>query len=181
MGDSVDQVLMEKIRGCVAELAAMDYPKVWVGKPGITVEELLRIQNWNAEGPEWMRIEPGNDPDLGDLVPDVSVDWLDGLWVMENMRDELPEPLEAELYREVLYTYAAKRGEVPLIRDSRERYEASLPPEIWRVPVDALTSDDLRFVRMEEIEFYASGETMGPYVIPDSEQARTAVEDRLRG
>jgi len=31
---------------------------------------------------------------------------------------------------------------------------------------------------IEELEFYAA-ETMGPYVIPDSERARAALEKRL--
>ena len=96
------------------------------------------------------------------------------------MRDELPEVLEAELQREVFYIYAAKRGEVPVKRDSRERYEAGLPPEIRRVRVDELPAAQLPFVDIQELGFYASGDTFGPYVIEESERARAAIEERLQ-
>jgi len=115
-------------------------------------------------------------------MPGPSVDWIDGLWALENMRDELPESLAAELHGEVLPRYAAKRGEVVLKHDSRELYEADIPPERWRVRVEDLTADDLPFLDMEELDFYTREvEPMGPFVIPDTPRARAAVEERLQG
>ena len=103
--------------------------------------------NWD-ELPEWLRgeirgpleVEPGEFVGIeggegGIQIPKIGYEYLDGLWVIENMRGELDEWTESELHREVLYIYAAKRGEVPVITDSRERYEADLPPEIRRVPL----------------------------------------------
>jgi hypothetical protein len=98
---------MNAIRSYVAELAAMEYPKVWVGREGITVEELLFLQETNDKVPDWLRVEPGEfvgleDTGVGVEIPSVSVDWLDGLYVLENLRDELPDEVYAGLYEEVL-------------------------------------------------------------------------------
>jgi hypothetical protein len=68
-----------------------------------------------------------------------------------------------------------------VIHNSWELDVAGLPPVVRRVPVDELTSDDLRLVRLDELEWLASGDTMGPFVIEESERARAAVEERLQG
>jgi hypothetical protein len=41
------------------ELETLDYPDVWVNEPGMTAEELLRLDEHNAESPEWMQLSPG--------------------------------------------------------------------------------------------------------------------------
>jgi hypothetical protein len=136
---------MRRLEAAVEELAAREYPQVWIGEEGMTPEESL-----------------------------------EGLWVIENMRDDLDDTTEAELHREVLHIYAAKRGEVLVITDSRELYEADLPPKIRRVSLNELAPEDAGDV-LEGVEFYATegSAPMGPYIIEDSEKARAALEKRL--
>ena len=134
-----------------------------------------------------LEVDPGEFVELEDTgnglrMPKVSYEYLDGLWVLENMRGALPEILEAELDRAVLYIYAAKEGKVPIIEDSRERYEAGIAPDIRLASIDTLTPEDLENLRLEEMEFYIEDpEGMGPYVIEDSERARRALNERLGG
>jgi hypothetical protein len=234
--DRIDPEIISRIRGMAAQLAEREYPRVWIGEPGITPEQQLAIQNFDdeerrdawekmtqqerkeilEETPEELRehvsdemitrppekwedlpwqlrerlrhgleVEPGEfvrieDTGIGIQVPKVSYEYLDGLWVLQNMRDELHESLEAELDWEVLYILAAKEGKVPIIVDSRERYEAGIAPEVGLVSIDDLTPEDLEYVRLEEMEFYVEEpEPMGPYVIEDSERARLALDERL--
>ncbi len=179
--EGVDPRVAE-IRRHVVELAKREYPRVWIGEEGMTPEEYLAMEEMNAELPEEMRVQPGEFVEVeggagGVQVPKIGYEYLDGLWVIENMRDALDEAAEAELHREVLYIYAAKRGEVPVVSDSRERYEAGLAPEIHRVPLSELAPEDADDV-LDAVEFYAN-DTMGPYVIEDSERARAALEERL--
>jgi hypothetical protein len=111
--DVVDQEVMAKIRQHVSVLSQRDYPKVWVGKAGISADELLRLQELNDEGPDWLRIEPGNDPDVGDLVPDVSVDWIDGFTALALIPDHFDSEGElGNLQDEVGVIRAAKLGAV---------------------------------------------------------------------
>ena len=81
--EGVEPKVEAEIRRCVAEIAEKRYPRVWVGKAGITTEELLHLQEINEEVPDWLRIEPGESFEfdgmvVGSLVPDVSVDWIEG-------------------------------------------------------------------------------------------------------
>ena len=48
-----------------------------------------------------------------------------------------------------------------------------------RVPLGELTPEDVDDDLLEELEFYAA-DTMGPYVVRDSEAAREAVDRGLR-
>jgi hypothetical protein len=172
---------MRRIEAAVKELADREYPRVWIGEEGMTPEEYLRLEEDNAELPEEMRVHPGEFVGIegaGVRVPKIGYEYLDGLWVIENMSGEdLGDETGAELHREVLYMYAAKRGEVPIVTDSWERYEAELAPEIRRVPLGELAPEDAPDV-LENVEFYAT-DTTGPYVIEDSERARAALEKRL--
>ena len=229
-----DPEMMARIRSAMEELTALDYPRVWIGEPGMTLDEYFSLELMNEQDrreawegmtqqeqcelleemptdlrerlseevreeppkkwedlPEWLRnemkgpleVQPGefvtldDSEEVGIHVPKISHKYLDGLYVVENMRDDLDDATEAELHREVLHIYAAKHGEVPVITDSRERYEAGLPPEIRRIPLRELAPEDTNDV-LERVEFYAD-ETMGPYVIEDSQRARAALEQRL--
>jgi len=90
------------------------------------------------------------------------------------MPDVLSDQARVELEREVSHIRAAKQGAVLTIRDSPER----MAPDVWPVPVERLTDDDLSHVRLDEMRFYAE-DTMGPYVVEDSERTRAALEQRL--
>ena len=236
MAERIDPELVSRIRDMAAQLAEREYPRVWIGEPGITPVELLADQNyveeerrdaWEKmtqqrrkeileETPEELRehisdemlmqppqkwedlpqqlrarLRHGLEVDPGEFVeiegtgiglqmPKVSFEFLDGLWVLENMRDELHESVGAELDQEVLYIFAAKQGKVPLIVDSRERYEAGIAPDISLASIDDLTPQDLGNIQLEEMELYVENpEPMGPYVIEDSERARRALAERL--
>ena len=169
----------------VERLADREYPVVWVGEEGMTAEDLLELQETNDKLPEWMRVEPGETVRLegddgagGITVPRPSVDYLDDPTVLEGFSDHLPEHRLAELRAEVTHIRAAKQGMVLVTTDSRERYEEGLPP-IWRtVPVDELAPGDVDETLLDDLGFYAD-DTMGPYVMHDSEKARRAVEARL--
>jgi hypothetical protein len=56
--DEVDPKAISDIRDHVATLAERDYPKVWVGKVGLTADELLALQEANDPNPDWLRVEP---------------------------------------------------------------------------------------------------------------------------
>ncbi len=168
----------ESLRESLAdEIDTEEPPERWDDLPEQVREEIRHPLE--VEPGEFVAIEGTS---VGIQVPKVSYEYFDGLWVMENMRDDLDESVGAELHREVLYIYAAKQGMVPTIEDSKERYEAGLPPIIRRVPIEDLTSEHLRNIQLEEMEFYVQEpEAMGPYVIEDSEQSRRALAQRLGG
>jgi hypothetical protein len=84
-----------------------------------------------------------------------------------------------ELEREVSHIRAAKQGAVLTIRDSQERMDWDVPPDVRPVPLERLTDDDLLHVRLSEMRFYAE-DTMGPYVVEETERTRAALEQRLR-
>jgi|SRR5215217_2140649 len=219
-----------EIRKAVEELAALDYPRVWIGEEGMTPDEYLSMEEWNKEDrreawegataqdrrevfdempedlrervpeelfeeppakwdelPEWLReqmrgpleVEPGEFVGIeggegGIQIPKIGHEYLDGLWVILNMPDVLSDQARVELEREVSHIRAAKQGAVLTIRDSPER----MAPDVWPVPVERLTDDDLSHVRLDEMRFYAE-DTMGPYVVEDSERTRAALEQRL--
>jgi hypothetical protein len=140
MGE-IDRETLEHITEAVRELAEMDYPKVWVGKPGMTADELLSLQMINDESPEWMRVEPGefvgiegDNSGTGIAVPEPSDQWLDGLAIYKTGLHRYLDPyVNAELSDAVRIIYAAKRGEVPV--------EESWGLEF--IEVDELDEDDI--------------------------------------
>ena len=183
MNRKVHPEVMTEIKRLVSELASLDYPRVWVGEAGMTPEEVLWLQKRNDEGPDWSRVEPGefvategSESGAGIQMPKASYHYLDGLWVLENMPGEVEEHVHVELSREVLYIQAAKKGMVPVIR-SFERYQAGHAPDIALVALDDLAPEDAAVV-LEALKVYAH-DTMGPYIMKNSEAAREAVERRL--
>jgi hypothetical protein len=236
LAERIDPEIASRIRDLAAQLAEREYPRVWIGEPGITPAQHLADLNfveeerrdaWETmtrqerkemveETPEDLRehisdevlmqppqrwddlpqqlrerLRHGLEVDPGEFVEiegtgmglemlKVSYEYLDGLWVLENMSDELHESEEAELHREVFYIFAAKQGKVPVIVDSRERYEAGIGPDIGLASIDDLTPQDLGNIQLEEMELYIEDpEAMGPYVIEDSQRARRALDERL--
>ena len=184
MNRKIPPEVMTEVKRLVSELASLDYPRVWVGEAGMTPEEVLRLQERNDQGPDWLRVEPGefvategSESRAGIQMPKASYQYLDGLWVLENMAGEVEEQMYAELSREVLYIQAAKKGMVPVVRGSVERYQAGHAPDIVLVALDELAPEDAGDV-LEALKFCAH-DTMGPYIMKDSEAAREAVERRL--
>ncbi len=175
------------IEHAVSMLAELEYPIVWVGEESITVVELLAIQEDDDQDPEWMRVEPGeavrvegHEEAVGISIPAAGVHYLDGPTVINEFADHLSEGVLAELHREVAHIHAAKQGMVLVTSDIRERNEAGLPPAQERVPINKLTPQDIDESLIEELHFYAS-DTMGSYVMRDSERAQRAIEARLLG
>jgi hypothetical protein len=171
--DEVDPKVMAEIREYVTALAEMDYPRVWVGKPGTATD---------------------------DMLPEPTDNWLDGLWALENLRDELGEDMFAELAGDVRPILAAKRGKVPVVRSWKLSFEPMdeiasedvlvakavteegfvlVPgvPNYDYVPVEELGPHDVDESLLNELWFYvAEGpETMGPYIIEDSPRVRAAL------
>lgn len=173
------------VRHAVALLAEMEYPVVRVGEEGITVEQLLEMQQANHGLPGWMRVEPGEtvrpggEEGAGGIpVPGPSVDYLDGPTTLEGFSDHLSEHGLAELRLEVAHIRAAKQGKVLVITDSRERYQEGLPLVCRVVPMDELEPKDVHEQLLDGLDFYTN-DTMGPYVMRDSERVRRAVGERL--
>ena len=165
----------EELREHISDEMLMQPPQKWEDLPQ-QLRERLR-HGLEVDPGEFVEIE---DTGMGLQMPKVSYEYLDGLWVLENMRDELHESVEAELYLEVLYIFAAKQGKVPVQVDSEERYEAGIAPDISLASIDDLTPQDLGNIRLEEMELYVEDpDPMGPYVIEDSERARRALDERL--
>lgn len=198
---SVDTNIVRRIEEAVRELAEQDYPLVWVGEEGMTPEDILLFQEQNEHAPEWLRCEPGdersveNDPEAPAgvtvcRIPGASYRYLYADWVLENVPlDDPPEVLlgeldEARLVHEVMYHRAAERGEVPVVLyDSWDAMADGNGQLISIVPVEQLsrvfTSEVLKGV-LKALEFFLVG-SCEPYVIPTSEWAEQAVEDRLWG
>jgi len=116
-----DPEMMARIKSAMEELAARDYPRVWIGEPGMTPEQYLALEEANDSGPEWLRIEPGEFVAIEDRsgevrggisVPKISHRYLDGLYVVRHMPDALHPDVYAELHAEVMHIYAAKHGQV---------------------------------------------------------------------
>jgi len=163
---------MAEIREYVTALAKIDYPRVWVGKAGAAEEGLL---------------------------PEPTDDTLDGLWALENLRDELDEQTFAALAGDVRPISAAKRGTVPVVRSWRLSFEPMdeiaeddvlvakavteegfvlVPgvPNYDYVPVEELGPHDVDEDLLNELWFRVSEgpETMGAYIIEDSPRVRAA-------
>jgi hypothetical protein len=158
-----------------------------VGEEGVTVDELLmEIQETEDQPPEGMGVQSeesvrgeGDEESGGIFMQGVGFHYLDGLTVINEFADHLPEQDLAVLHTEVTHIYAAKQRMVLIMSDSRDRYEAGLPPVQEMVPINNLTPQQIDARLIEELDFYLTG-TMGPYVMRDSERARRAVEERLR-
>jgi hypothetical protein len=171
--DEVEPKVMADIREYVAALAGMDYPRVWVGKAGTATEG---------------------------MPPEPTDDSFDGLWALENLRDELSEDMFAELAGDVRPILAAKEGTVPVERSWRLSFEPMdeidgddvlvakavteegfvlVPgvPNYDYVPVEELGSHDVDESLLHELSFHVSDgpETMGPYIIEDSPRVRAAL------
>ena len=213
--EGVEPKVEAEIRRCVAEIAEKRYPRVWVGKPGITPEELLHIQEINEESPDWLRIEPGEPFEfdgmvVGSLVPDVSVDWIEGEKALRLIPDHFVEGELGNLQAEVEVIRAAKEGAVmvhsaftiayavgeevdALSEDDRLSICAAWldydgrPAAMFytgstyrMVPLDELTGDDVDEHLLETLDFYA-GDTFEPYVVEETPRSRALVELRLGG
>jgi hypothetical protein len=80
--------IIARIRSAVEEFAALDYPPVWLGEAGMTVEELLTLQDSNDDLSEELRVDPGEfvgvegDEGAGIQMPKVGLHYLEGLYVV---------------------------------------------------------------------------------------------------
>jgi hypothetical protein len=59
LDESTEPEIVARVRELVREIASQEYPLVWVGKPGMTEEDLSEFRRMNEELPEYMRAEPG--------------------------------------------------------------------------------------------------------------------------
>jgi hypothetical protein len=213
--EGVEPKVEAEIRRCVAEIAEKRYPRVWVGKAGITTEELLHLQEINEEVPDWLRIEPREHFEfdgmvVGSLMPDVSVDWIEGEKALALIPDHFVENELGDLQAEVEVIRAAKAGAVmvhsaftiayavgeevdALSEDDRFSIRAEWPEydggsalmfytgSTYRmVPLDELTGDDVDEHLLETLDFYAC-DTFEPYVVEVTPRSRALVERRLGG
>ena len=213
--EGVEPKVEAEIRRCVAEIAEKRYPRVWVGKAGITTEELLHLQQINEEVPDWLRIEPGESFEfdgmvVGSLVPDVSVDWIEGEKALKLIPDHFVEGELGTLQTEVEVIRAAKAGAVMVHSACRIAYAVGdevdalseddrldicaawiepdggpaamyyTGPTYRMVPLDELTGGDVGEDLLEDLDFYAC-DTFEPYVVEDTPYSRALVELRLGG
>lgn len=139
MDERTKPAVLEQVRELVREIAHREYPLVWVGKAGMTPEELLEFQKMNAELPEYIRAEPGElvgvegSGEEGSFrIPEVGGPRLSGLDVIMDLSGEMQEEPEAELRHEVMHVYAAKQGKVLV----------QVADEIEWVPKERLTDED---------------------------------------
>ena len=153
-----------------------------------------------------LEVQPGElvalkeSEELGVQVSKVR-EYLDGLYVIENMRTEMNPHQYAELEFEVGYIRAAKQGRVRiqiawdlefkplhLLTEEDQLFTKAITEEglamvylgsrYADVPLDELSPEAVDDELLETLEFYTS-ESMGPYVIEDSEKARHALDKRL--
>jgi hypothetical protein len=140
--------------GILRGVPAQDYEEdevVWVGKEGITTEELLHLQELNEEGPDWLRIEPGehveiDQTDAGITMPDVSVDWIEGEEALALIPDHFVEGELGNLQEEVGVIRAAKAGAVMVQSAITIAYAVG-------EEVDALSEDDRLSIRAAWFEY----------------------------
>ncbi|MDP9454417.1 MAG: hypothetical protein M3Q60_01220 [Actinomycetota bacterium] len=153
-----------------------------------------------------LEVEPGEfvgveGTDAGLRMPEVGINWLDGRWLTGNMPHLLPDHTLAELEREVMFIEAAKRGEVPVEVLCRLEFVSTdeltgedklftsavtregmalvyLGPRYRRVPLEQLTPEDVDENLLDALEFFVAN-SIGLYVIEDSELARRALSERL--
>jgi hypothetical protein len=138
LDEKVGQEVMARVRALVQEIAGREYPSVWVGKQGMTEEDLSEFRKINEELPEYMRAEPGEFVGVegdaeGFQIPEAEGPRLNGLDVIGHLSSEMQEEAEAELQHEVMYVYAAKQGKVVI----------HVGDDIEWVPKDQLTEEDI--------------------------------------
>ncbi len=200
--EGISPEVAAEIRARVAELAALEYPKVWVGEVGMDAEELLRLQELNDEGPDWMRVEPE------DVGAKPSTDWIAGPVALALIPDHFEEGALGDLQDEVGTIRAAEQGAVMVRRaytigyalgdevdalsdDDRVSLRAAWFEHDGRpaamfyagstyrmVPLEDLTAADVDEELLEVLAFYSGGETWGPYVVEDTPRSRALVEAR---
>jgi hypothetical protein len=215
MVDKIDPDTMRRIEQAVKDLAEMEYPEVWIGEPGMTAYELMTLQMVNDDMPEELRIEPGefiqvegDEEGRGLRMPEVGDNYLDGLWVYENMPHALLErDVLGDFESDMLHIYAAKQNKVAVTtvledgediswRRHREPLDGLVvlrhidpygdiiqgyTKVIRLVPVARLTPDDVSQDLedlIDELEICAQSSSC-KFVIDDSKEARDALEKRL--
>lgn len=218
MEERTEPEIVARVRELVREIASREYPLVWVGKLGMTEEDLSEFRKMNEELPEYMRAEPGETVGVGGdaegfQIPEAGGPRLNGLDVIRHLSGEMQEESEAELHHEVMQLYAAKQGKVLIyvgddiewvpkgrltdadmpwlvglpesgpgsgLQARREIAKEDLPPivGVWTggrtkaVPVDELTPEQVDEDLLEDLQYYATRGTTGPFVIPETERVK---------
>lgn len=91
MPNGVDPETMRRIQDAVGELAAKEYPHVWIGEEGMTPEDYLTMERFNAGLPEEMRVHPG-------YYGARSVKWLSSITLQEAPSDNHFQAREYKLF-----------------------------------------------------------------------------------
>lgn len=208
--------VVAQVRALVSEISTQDYPLVWVGRPGMTEEDFLELQEMNKKLPEYMRVKPGEflgveGSEEGLQIPERGVPKLSGLDVIRHLSGQMQEEAETELRYEVMHIQAAKQGkvmiqvsdgikwvpkeqltdedmmwlvgvpEIDISQGLRQNVTLEdLPPVVgvWTggctnmVPLDELTPEYVYEDLLEDLKRYAAGETMGTFVIPETERVK---------
>jgi hypothetical protein len=174
--------VLAKMESLVKEIGDRDYPVVWVGKPGITADELLEIQGMNEFLPEDLRMEPGqavgaDGPDGGFQMPEVGGTRLNGHDVVRYLGDEMDPDAFAKLRDEVVRIELAREGRVLLtIRTSGGHIPDVLPLPVTVDGIRGLPAE-LAEELVKELRFYADGYRGRPYVIPETERVKAFVAE----
>ena len=140
--ERMEPEILARVRALIREIANREYPLVWVGKAGMTPEELVEFRKMNEELPEYIRAEPGEFMGVegsaggGFRIPEVGGPRLNALDVVMDLSGEMQEETEAELRHEVMHVYAAKQGKVVV----------QVADEIEWVPRERLTDEDTTWV-----------------------------------
>jgi hypothetical protein len=139
--EGIGPEIVNQLRAFVQEIANREYPLVWVGKAGMSPEELQEFRKMNEELPEDIQAEPGEylsveDSGEGFQIPEVGGPRLNGLDVVMNLSGEMQEEAEAELRCAVMHIYAAKQGKVLI----------QVADEIEWVPKSRLSHEDMAWL-----------------------------------
>jgi hypothetical protein len=110
----------KELREHICDEILMQPPQKWEELPQQLRERLRHVLE--VDPGEFVEIE---DTGIGLQMPKVSYEYLDDLWVLENMRDELHESVEAELDREVLYIFTPGTTWISALPKSRPRGKSS--------------------------------------------------------
>ena len=219
LDERTEPEIVARVRELVLEIASREYPSVWVGKLGMSEEDLSEFHKMNEELPEYMRAEPGEFVGVegsgeGFRIPEAGGPRLNGLDVIRHLSGEMPEEADADLHNEVMHVYAAKHGKVVIyvgdeiawipkeqLTDADMPWLLGLPkggpggiglqarPKIARedlppvvgvwtggctkaLPIDELAPEQVDEDLLEDLHYYAAGETTGPFVIPETERVK---------
>ena len=139
--DRIGSETLAQVRAFIREIANREYPLVWVGRPGMTPEELVEFRKMNEKLPEYIRAEPGEYLSVegrgkGFRIPEVGGPRLNSLTVVMDLSGVMPEEAEAKLRHEVMHIYAAKQGKVLI----------QVADEIEWVPKGRLTDEDTAWI-----------------------------------